>query len=166
MSCRARRSCLETIDAAVHERRHEPVQDTLLGREKRDDRGPTSPEVMRVSQAPDLDSVGPSHRHHVFEMLGNFSNSDYFKKRRCPTPELLTGVWNMPKDSSSSRFSGARTASRDDGLPDLASARHFGGPHSRLGSDDNPGDGRDGPCGGVRRSRPQRHRIDPESRSG
>src|SRR3954462_13789190 len=94
-------------------------KDLFLGREKRDyARATTSQKVMRVSgKHHDLDNVGPSHRHHpFFEMLGNFSFGDYFKKDALPFAwELLTDVWKLPPDRLfPTIFKGEAGIPRDD----------------------------------------------------
>jgi alanyl-tRNA synthetase len=58
-------------------------KDVFLGLEQRDyRRATTAQKCMRVSgKHNDLENVGPSPRHHTFfEMLGNFSFGDYFKR--------------------------------------------------------------------------------------
>src|SRR5262249_10010365 len=129
-------------------------KDVFLGREKRDyTRATTAQKVMRVSgKHNDLDNVGPSHRHHTyFEMLGNFSFGDYFKKEALRYAwELLTDVWTMdPNRLIVSIFKGENGIPRDDEAYDVW--RGLGVPADRileLGGDDNfwqMGDTR--PCG-------------------
>jgi alanyl-tRNA synthetase len=94
-------------------------KDVFLGKEKRAyTRATTVQKVMRVSgKHNDLDNVGPSHRHHTFfEMLGNFSFGDYFKKDAIPFAwTLLTDVWKLDKDRLyPTIFKGEGGVPRDD----------------------------------------------------
>src|SRR5687767_10527719 len=77
-------------------------KDVFLGREARDyTRAATAQKCMRVSgKHNDLENVGPSFRHHTFfEMLGNFSFGDYFKRDAIPFAwTLLTDEWKLPPD--------------------------------------------------------------------
>jgi len=128
-------------------------KDVFLGREKREyTRAATSQKVMRVSgKHNDLDNVGPSFRHHTFfEMLGNFSFGDYFKKDALPFAwNLLTDVWKMSPDRMVvSIFKGEHGIPRDDEAYEIW--RRFV-PADRileLGLDDNFWQmGETGPCG-------------------
>src|SRR6266849_4193734 len=129
-------------------------KDLFLGREKREySRATTSQKVMRVSgKHNDLDNVGPSFRHHTFfEMLGNFSFGDYFKKDALPFAwTLLTDVWKLDPDKLVvSIFKGENGIPRDAEAFDVW--RGLGVPADRileLGSDDNFWQmGDTGPCG-------------------
>ncbi len=75
-------------------------KDVFLGLDKRPyTRATTSQKCMRVSgKHNDLENVGPSPRHHTFfEMLGNFSFGDYFKRDAIRFAfDLLTRVYDMP----------------------------------------------------------------------
>jgi alanyl-tRNA synthetase len=128
-------------------------KDVFLGKEKRSYvRAASSQKCMRVSgKHNDLDNVGPSLRHHTFfEMLGNFSFGDYFKKDAIPFAwELLTAVWKLAPDRLyPTIFKGEAGIPRDDEAYDvwrrLVSPDRIG----ELGASDNFwAMGETGPCG-------------------
>src|SRR5258706_6569808 len=76
-----------------------PFKDVFLGKEKRDyQRAVSSQACVRAGGKPnDLENVGYTARHHTFfEMLGNFSFGDYFKKDAIQFAwELLTRVYKL-----------------------------------------------------------------------
>jgi alanyl-tRNA synthetase len=128
-------------------------KDVFLGREKREyTRAATAQKVMRVSgKHNDLDNVGPSFRHHTFfEMLGNFSFGDYFKKEAIEFAwTLLTEIWRMaPERMVVSVFKGENGIPRDTEAYDVW--RQFV-PADRIlefGTEDNFWQmGETGPCG-------------------
>ena len=128
-------------------------KDVFLGREKRDyTRATTAQKCMRVSgKHNDLDNVGPSFRHHTFfEMLGNFSFGDYFKREAIPFAwTLLTEEWKLPADRLwATIFQGDAAVPRDSEAHDVwrkfLPAERIG----ELGAADNFWQmGDTGPCG-------------------
>ncbi len=77
-------------------------KDVFLGFDKRPySRATTSQKCVRAGgKHNDLENVGYTARHHTFfEMLGNFSFGDYFKRDAIHYAwELLTGIFKLPKD--------------------------------------------------------------------
>ncbi len=131
-------------------------KDVFLGAERRDyTRATSSQKVVRAGgKHNDLENVGFTRRHHTFfEMLGNFSFGDYFKRDAIAYAwELVTSPdwFAMPKERLYvTIFKGEHGVPRDDEAYDLW--RGQGIPAERiheLGMKDNfwaMGD--TGPCG-------------------
>jgi alanyl-tRNA synthetase len=131
-------------------------KDVFLGAEKRDyKRATTSQKCVRAGgKHNDLENVGFTRRHHTFfEMLGNFSFGDYFKREVIPFAwELITSEewFGIPKNRLYvTIFEGA------DGVPRDTEAENFwieaGVPKERIkeyGLKDNFWQmGETGPCG-------------------
>src|SRR5215472_2136869 len=131
-------------------------KDVFLGIEKRDySRATTSQKCVRAGgKHNDLENVGFTNRHHTFfEMLGNFSFGDYFKKDAVAYAwELITSPkwFGIPKDKLYvTIFKGENGVERDAEAYDLWLGQ--GVPKERIdefGSKDNFWQmGDTGPCG-------------------
>jgi alanyl-tRNA synthetase len=131
-------------------------KDVFLGLEKRDySRATTSQKCVRAGgKHNDLENVGFTNRHHTFfEMLGNFSFGDYFKKDAIAYAwELITSPkwFGIPKDKLYvTIFKGEAGVARDAEAYELWVAQ--GVPKNRIyemGLKDNFWQmGDTGPCG-------------------
>ncbi len=124
-------------------------KDLFLGREKRDyNRAVSSQRCVRAGgKHNDLENVGYTARHHTFfEMLGNFSFGDYFKKEAIAFAwEYLTDVLQIPEDRLWVTVYEDDDEAADIWLKDIGvSSERF----SRCGDKDNFWSmGDTGPCG-------------------
>src|SRR6476659_1064280 len=129
----------------------------FLGEEKRNyNRAVNTQKCIRAGgKHNDLDDVGRSRRHHTFfEMLGNWSFGDYFKKEAIAWAwELLTKVWGLDKGRlHDTVFEGDRAQglARDDEAAEFWRTQTDIDPsHIHLGSkkDNFWMMGETGPCG-------------------
>jgi len=132
-------------------------KDVFLGTGRRDyARAVDTQKCIRVSgHHNDLEEVGHSPYHHTFfEMLGNWSFGDYYKREAINWAwELLTEVWKLPKDRLWVTVFGGDEADAIE--PDSESEQLWHdvtdvlpGRVLRLGKEDNFWEmGATGPCG-------------------
>lgn len=124
-------------------------KDVFTGDEQREyKRAVTSQRCVRAGgKHNDLENVGYTARHHTFfEMLGNFSFGDYFKKEAIEFAwEFLTQVVNLPAEKL------WITVFEDDDEAEELWVEHIGVPKervARIGAKDNFWSmGDTGPCG-------------------
>ncbi|HEY8470713.1 MAG TPA: alanine--tRNA ligase-related protein, partial [Longimicrobiales bacterium] len=121
----------------------------FLGEEKLPfQRATTAQKCLRVSgKHNDLEEVGVTARHHTFfEMLGNFSFGDYFKREAIAFAwELLTEEYGLPRERlwATVHYSDDEAAKLWEEVAGLPPSRIF-----RLGDKDNFWQmGETGPCG-------------------
>ncbi|MFP1679224.1 alanine--tRNA ligase [Alloalcanivorax sp. C16-2] len=123
-------------------------KDVFLGREKRDYTRATSAQrcVRAGGKHNDLENVGYTARHHTFfEMLGNFSFGDYFKRDAIRFAwEFLTGELGLPAERLWVTVHVSDDEAADIWLKEMGvSAERF----SRLDEDNFWQMGDTGPCG-------------------
>jgi len=130
-------------------------KDVFTGRDRREYvRATSAQKCLRVSgKHNDLEQVGRTPRHHTFfEMLGNFSFGDYFKREAIAWAwELVTGRFGLPEDRLWVTVFGGTAAVPEDAEALAIWRDEIGVPAERilrLGEADNfwrMGD--TGPCG-------------------
>ncbi|MBM4195940.1 MAG: alanine--tRNA ligase [Gammaproteobacteria bacterium] len=124
-------------------------KDVFLGQDPRDYRRAVSSQrcVRAGGKHNDLENVGYTARHHTFfEMLGNFSFGDYFKKEAIEFAwEFITRELAIPKERL------WVTVFRDDDEAADLWVKHIGVPEHRLARCDEKSNfwsmGDTGPCG-------------------
>ncbi|UJR79557.1 alanine--tRNA ligase [Sandaracinus amylolyticus] len=130
-------------------------KDVFTGKDQRPyKRATTSQKCMRVKgKHNDLDNVGVTARHHTFfEMLGNFSFGDYFKRDAIKWAwEFVVGTCALPKEKLVvTVFEGEPGLPADDEAAQIWAEVTGFGPERiiRLGKADNFWSmGETGPCG-------------------
>ncbi|MCV6604933.1 MAG: alanine--tRNA ligase, partial [Porticoccaceae bacterium] len=125
-----------------------PFKDVFLGEEKRGySRATSSQRCVRAGgKHNDLENVGYTARHHTFfEMLGNFSFGDYFKRDAIQYAwEFLTKVLGLPEERLWVTVHVSDDEAADIWLKEVGiSAQRF----SRLDEDNFWAMGDTGPCG-------------------
>ncbi len=97
----------------------QPLMPYLLGRSH--PQGKRLCNIQGCVRTVDIEEVGDASHFTFFEMMGNWSLGDYFKKEKTAwTFELLTKVFGLDKDKlCSTVFSGNDSAPRDDETAEL-----------------------------------------------
>lgn len=133
------------ISAGMH-----PLVPYLMG--EKHPQGNRLASIQKCIRTTDIDEVGDAYHHTFFEMLGNWSLGDYFKKEAIELSlEFLTKHLNLPIERLAvSVFKGDQDAPLDQDSIDIW--KKLGIPESRiakLGKDDNWWGlaGQTGPCG-------------------
>ena len=121
-----------------------PLKPYFTGQEVPPSRRVTT--CQKCIRTPDIDNVGKTSRHGTFfEMLGNFSFGDYFKKEAIPWAwEFFTKVLGIPEERLS-----VSVYLEDDEAYDIWH-KDVGLPESkifRMGKEDNFWEHGTGPCG-------------------
>ena len=124
-----------------------PIVPFLLG--EKHPQGKRLCNVQKCIRTGDIEEVGDSYHHTFFEMLGNWSLGDYFKKEAIEFSfEFLTKVLEIPKEKLAvSCFAGDKDSPKDEesakiwkklGIPDekivfLSKENNWWGPARKTG---------------------------------
>ena len=107
-------------------------------------------DYQKCIRTTDLDEVGDSYHHTFFEMLGNWSLGDYFKKEAISWSfEFLTSVLNIPVEKLAvTVFEGNDLLNKDEETYNMWKSLGIKEGHIAFTSDDNFWiAGPTGPCG-------------------